>query len=52
VTEASDLGTRADAASIYPGGAVVWLSDPVAENTGDTTSVPPPHGANMAEMTR
>jgi hypothetical protein len=34
------------------GGAVVWLSDPVDANTGDTTMVPPPHGAMVAAMTR
>jgi hypothetical protein len=33
-------------------GAVVWLFDPTDRKTGDTTSVPPPHGAMVAFTVR
>jgi hypothetical protein len=35
-----------------PAGAVVELNAPPAANTGETTTVPPPHGAKVAVTTR
>ncbi len=35
-----------------PAGAVDWLPGPPEANTGETTTVPPPHGAKVAVTTR